>query len=37
MPDEFEIFEAYLRSRNLKHSKPRDDNLEVLLASTGHL
>jgi Fur family ferric uptake transcriptional regulator len=36
MPDEYEIFEAYLRSRNLNHSKPRDDILEVLLASTGH-
>ena len=36
MPDEFEIFEAYLRRRNLKHSKPRSDILEVLLASTGH-
>ena len=37
MPDEFAIFEAYLRRRKLKHSKPRNDILEVLLASTGHL
>ena len=37
MPDEFEIFEAYLRRRNLKHSRPRNDILEVLLASTGHV
>ena len=37
MLDEFEIFEAYLRRRNLKHSRPRHDILEVLLASTGHV
>lgn len=37
MPDEFQIFEAYLRRRNLKHSRPRNVILEVLLGSTGHL
>ena len=36
MPDEIEIFEDYLRSQNLKHSKPRNDILEVFLASRGH-
>ena len=33
---EIEIFEDYLRSQNLKHSKPRNDILEVFLASRGH-
>lgn len=36
MPSEIEIFEAYLRSQNLKHSKPRNDILEVFLVSKGH-
>ena len=36
MPNEIEIFEDYLRSQNLKHSKPRNDILEVFLASRGH-
>ncbi len=36
MPDEFEVFEDYLRSQNLKHSKPRNDILKVFLTSRGH-
>ena len=36
MPSDVEIFEDYLRSQNLKHSKPRKDILEVFLASRGH-
>ena len=36
MPNEIEIFEDYLRTQNLKHSKPRYDILEVFLASRGH-
>ena len=37
MPSDVEIFEDYLRSQNLKHSRRRNDILEVLLASRGHL
>ena len=37
MQDEIEIFENFLRTKNLKHSKPRRDILEVFLASEGHL
>ena len=37
MPDEFEVFEDYLRSQNLKHSRPRYDILQVFLSSKGHL
>ncbi len=37
MQHEVEIFEDYLHSQNLKHSKPRRDILAVFLASTGHL
>jgi Fur family ferric uptake transcriptional regulator len=37
MQDEVEIFENFLRTKNLKHSKPRHDILEVFLASEGHL
>jgi Fur family ferric uptake transcriptional regulator len=37
MQKEMEIFEQCLRARNLKHSKPRRDILEVFLASEGHL
>jgi Fur family ferric uptake transcriptional regulator len=35
--DEMAIFENYLRTQNLKHSRPRRDILEVFLASDGHL
>ena len=35
MPSDVEIFEDYLRSQNLKHSRPRNDILEVFLASRG--
>jgi Fur family ferric uptake transcriptional regulator len=37
MQDEVEIFEDFLRRKNLKHSKPRHDILEVFLASEGHI
>lgn len=37
MQDAFEIFENFLRSKNLKHSKPRSDILNVFLVSEGHL
>jgi Fur family ferric uptake transcriptional regulator len=37
MQHEIEIFENFLRTKNLKHSKPRRDILEVFLASEGHL
>ncbi|MCY4513750.1 MAG: transcriptional repressor [Candidatus Tectomicrobia bacterium] len=36
MPSDVETFEDYLRSQNLKHSKPRNDILEIFLASRGH-
>ena len=36
MPSDVEIFEDYLRSQNLKHSKPRNDIPEIFLASRGH-
>lgn len=34
--DEIGIFEDYLRTQHLKHSKPRRDIVEVFLASDGH-
>jgi Fur family ferric uptake transcriptional regulator len=37
MASEVEIFENYLRTQNLKHSKPRRDIVEVFLTSEGHL
>jgi len=37
MQHEVEVFENFLRGKNLKHSKPRHDILEVFLASEGHL
>ena len=37
MQNEIEEFERFLRTKNLKHSKPRRDFLEVFLASEGHL
>lgn len=37
MQQEVEVFENFLRGKNLKHSKPRHDILEVFLASEGHL
>lgn len=37
MQYEVEVFENFLRGKNLKHSKPRRDILEVFLASEGHL
>ena len=37
MQDELAIFEDFLRTKNLKHSKPRHDIVEVFLASKGHL
>jgi Fur family ferric uptake transcriptional regulator len=37
MQHEVKIFENYLRSQNLKHSKPRRHILEVFLTSEGHL
>jgi Fur family ferric uptake transcriptional regulator len=37
MQSEVKIFENFLRSKNLKHSKPRGDIVEVFLASEGHL
>ncbi len=37
MQKEVEVFEAFLRQKNLKHSKPRHDILEVFLDSEGHL
>ena len=37
MQDAIEAFENFLRTKNLKHSKPRSDILEVFLASKGHL
>jgi Fur family ferric uptake transcriptional regulator len=37
MASEVEIFENYLHAKNLKHSKPRRDIVEVFLTSEGHL
>jgi Fur family ferric uptake transcriptional regulator len=37
MQSEVKTFENFLRSKNLKHSKPRNDIVEVFLASEGHL
>lgn len=37
MQDAIEIFENFLRTKNLKNSKPRSDILDVFLASEGHL
>jgi Fur family transcriptional regulator, ferric uptake regulator len=37
MQSEEKTFENFLRSKNLKHSKPRGDIVEVFLASEGHL
>jgi Fur family ferric uptake transcriptional regulator len=37
MRNEVEIFENFLRLKNLKHSKPRRDIVDVFLASDGHL
>lgn len=37
MQSEVQTFEDFLRSKNLKHSKPRRDIVEVFLASDGHL
>ena len=37
MQDEIGIFEEFLRTQRLKHSKPRRDIVDVFLASEGHL
>ena len=37
MQDEIGIFEDFLRTQRLKHSKPRRDIVDVFLASEGHL
>ncbi len=37
MQDAYETFEHFLRTKNLKHSKPRSDILNVFLDSEGHL
>jgi len=37
MQDEISIFEDFLRTQRLKHSKPRRDLVDVFLASEGHL
>lgn len=37
MQDAIEAFEHFLRTKNLKNSKPRRDILEVFLSSEGHL
>jgi Fur family transcriptional regulator, ferric uptake regulator len=37
MQDEISIFEDFLRTQRLKHSKPRRDIVDVFLASEGHL
>jgi Fur family ferric uptake transcriptional regulator len=37
MQNEVEVFESFLRTKNLKQSKPRRDIVEVFLASEGHL
>jgi Fur family ferric uptake transcriptional regulator len=37
MQNEMDTFEQCLRTRGLKHSKPRQDIVEVFLASEGHL
>jgi Fur family ferric uptake transcriptional regulator len=37
MQNEISIFEDFLRTQRLKHSKPRRDIVDVFLASEGHL
>lgn len=37
MQDAIEAFENFLRTKNLKHSKPRSDILDAFLDSEGHL
>lgn len=37
MQDAIEAFEHFLRTKNLKNSKPRSDILDVFLTSEGHL
>lgn len=37
MQDAIEVFEHFLRTKNLKNSKPRRDILDVFLTSEGHL
>src|SRR5215510_3252456 len=37
MQNEISIFEDFLRTQRLKHSKPRRDIVDVFLASHGHL
>ena len=37
MQDVIQAFERFLRTKNLKNSKPRSDILDVFLASEGHL
>ena len=37
MQDAVEVFENFLRTKNLKHSKPRSDILDVFMDSAGHL
>ncbi len=37
MQHAYETFENFLRSKNLKHSKPRSDILSVFIDSEGHL
>jgi Fur family transcriptional regulator, ferric uptake regulator len=37
MQSEVQTFEDFLRTKNLKHSKPRRDIVEVFLVSDGHL
>lgn len=37
MQHELDIFDKFLRTKRLKHSKPRNDIVEVFLASKGHL
>jgi Fur family ferric uptake transcriptional regulator len=37
MQQEIAVFEQFLRSKQLKHSQPRRDIVEVFLASEGHL
>lgn len=37
MQDAVEVFENFLRTKNLKHSKPRRDILDVFMDSEGHL
>jgi Fur family transcriptional regulator, ferric uptake regulator len=37
MQDPVQMFENYLRTKNLRHSKPRSDILDIFLGSQGHL